>query len=354
MRNKKVVVALDAMGGDYAPLSVIEGAQTALINQKKTDPNILIEYLIFGNKEVLGPIINKYPELKAASIINHAENKIASDDKPSYAMRNSKNTSMGMAITSVKQQQAHAVVSSGNTGALMAIAKLALRTLPGIDRPAIIGLLPTATHKVVALDLGANAECEPSNLVQFAIMGDAFAKVILGKSKPSIGLLNIGSEEIKGNETIKTAAQILHDQDCLNFTGYVEADDITRGVVDVVVADGFSGNIAIKMAEGTAYLCKTLMQNAFKSNFISKIGYLLAKTALKSTFKRIDGRYYNGAMLVGLNGVVVKSHGGADSIAFANAIGVAVELSANDINKKIIQEIDTVQQHLSNSKSHPI
>lgn len=354
MRNKKVVVALDAMGGDYAPLSVIEGAQTALVNQKKTDPSILIEYLIFGNKEILDPILSKYPELKSASLINHAENKIASDDKPSYAMRNSKNTSMGMAITSVKQQQAHAVVSSGNTGALMAIAKLALRTLPGIDRPAIIGLLPTDKHKVVALDLGANAECEASNLVQFAIMGDAFAKVILGKSKPSIGLLNIGSEEIKGNETIKTAAQSLHGQDCLNFTGYVEADDITRGVVDVVVADGFSGNIAIKMAEGTAYLCKTLMKNAFKSSFISKIGYLFTKKALQSTFKRIDGRYYNGAMLVGLNGVVVKSHGGADSIAFANAIGVAVELSINNINKKIIQEIDTVQQHLANSKSRPI
>lgn len=354
MSNKKIIVALDAMGGDYAPLSVIEGAHIALINQQEKDPNLSIEYHIFGDKEILDPILNKYPELKASSLITHSENKIASDDKPSYAMRNSKNTSMGMAITAVKQQQAHAIVSSGNTGALMAIAKLSLRTLPGINRPAIIGLLPTDTHKVVALDLGANAECEPSNLVQFAIMGDAFAKVILGKTKPSIGLLNIGSEEIKGNETIKTAAQNLHDQDCLNFTGYVEADDITRGVVDVVVADGFSGNIAIKMAEGTAYLCKTLMENAFKSSFISKIGYLLAKRALKSTFKRIDGRYYNGAMLVGLNGIVVKSHGGADPIAFANAIGVAVELSANNINKKIIQEIDIVQQHLSRSKSHPI
>ena len=347
MRNKKIIVALDAMGGDYAPSSVIEGAYKALIEQRKTDPSVELKYLIFGNKEIITPMVNKWPALKAASTITHSEHKIASDDKPSYAMRNSKNTSMGMAIAAVKQQQAHAVVSSGNTGALMAIAKLALRTLPGINRPAIIGLFPTDSHKVVVLDLGANAECEPSNLVQFAIMGDAFAKVILGKSKPSIALLNIGSEDIKGNEIIKSAAHALHNQECLNFTGYVEADDITKGVVDVVVADGFSGNIAIKMAEGTSYLCRTLMERAFKSSWMAKLGYLLTRKALKTTFKQIDGRYYNGAMLVGLNGVVVKSHGGADPIAFANAIGVAIELSANNINKQIIHEIDILQQNLA-------
>ena len=354
MYNKKVVVALDAMGGDYAPSSVIEGAYNALINQRKLNSNLSVEYLVFGNREILEPLINQWPELKAVSFITHSEQKIESDDKPSYAMRNSKNTSMGMAINAVKQQQAHAVVSSGNTGALMAIAKLALRTLPGIDRPAIIGLLPTDTGKVVALDLGANAECEPDNLVQFAIMGDAFAKVMLDKSHPSIGLLNIGSEDIKGNETIKSAAQILYNQKCLNFAGYIEADDITRGVVDVVVADGFSGNIAIKMAEGTSYLCRTLLEQAFKSSLIAKLGYLLASAAIKNTFKRIDGRYYNGAMLVGLNGVVVKSHGGADPVAFANAIGVAIELSINNINKKIIQEIDILQQHMLHPHFLPI
>lgn len=354
MYNKKVVVALDAMGGDYAPSSVIEGAYNALINQRQLNSNLSVEYLVFGNREILEPLINQWPELKAVSFITHSEQKIESDDKPSYAMRNSKNTSMGMAINAVKQQQAHAVVSSGNTGALMAIAKLALRTLPGIDRPAIIGLLPTDTGKVVALDLGANAECEPDNLVQFAIMGDAFAKVMLDKSHPSIGLLNIGSEDIKGNETIKSAAQILYNQKCLNFAGYIEADDITRGVVDVVVADGFSGNIAIKMAEGTSYLCRTLLEQAFKSSLIAKLGYLLASAAIKNTFKRIDGRYYNGAMLVGLNGVVVKSHGGADPVAFANAIGVAIELSINNINKKIIQEIDILQQHMLHPHFLPI
>lgn len=354
MNNRKIIIALDAMGGDYAPSSVIEGACNALIAQQKNSPNILLEYQIFGDSEIIKPLVNKFPILKANSSIIHSEHKIESDDKPSYAVRNSKNTSMGMAIASVKQQQAHAVVSSGNTGALMAIAKLALRTLPGIDRPAIIGLLPTESHKIVALDLGANAECEPSNLVQFAIMGDAFAKVILGKSKPSIAILNIGSEDIKGNETIRSAAQILQNQDCLNFIGYVEADNITRGVVDVVVADGFSGNIAIKMAEGTAYLCRTLMEKAFKSSFIAKLGYLFARKALKNTFKSIDGRYYNGAMLVGLNGVVVKSHGGADPVAFANAIGVAYDLSVNNINKQIIQEIDILQQHLSHSNSSAI
>ncbi len=346
MSNKKLIVALDAMGGDYAPLATIEGAYKALMQQKASNSKVTLEYLIFGDLEAISPLVLQFPELKASSTIIHSEHKVAADDRPSYALRNSKNTSMGMAITAVKQQQAHAIVSSGNTGALMAIAKVALRTLPGIDRPAIIGLLPTVDHKVVALDLGANTECTTNNLVQFAIMGDAFAKVILNKEKPSIALLNIGSEEIKGSETIKSAAQILHNQECLNFTGYVEADDITRGVVDVVVADGFSGNIAIKMAEGTAHLCRTLLERAFKSSWLSKLGYFFAKSALKNAFKNIDGRYYNGAMLIGLNGVVVKSHGGADPIAFANAIGVAVELSKNNINQKIIQEINIIQQNL--------
>ncbi len=346
MQNKKLIVALDAMGGDYAPFAVIEGAHRALLQQKALDDQTSIEYLIFGDLETISPLVSQFPELKASSTVIHSENKVASDDRPSYALRNSKNTSMGMAINAVKQQKAHAVVSSGNTGALMAIAKVALRTLPGIDRPAIIGLLPTINHKIVALDLGANTECSTNNLLQFAIMGDAFAKVILNKEKPSIALLNIGSEEIKGSETIKSAAQILHNQECLNFTGYVEADDITRGIVDVVVADGFSGNVAIKMAEGTAHLCRTLLERAFKSSWLSKLGYLLAKSALKNAFKNIDGRYYNGAMLIGLNGVVVKSHGGADAIAFANAIGVTVELCKNNINQKIIQEINIIQQHL--------
>lgn len=344
MAKKKIVVALDAMGGDYAPTSVIQGANQALDSFKNKD--IQIEYLIYGNKEVLEPMLAEIPELKAHSILIHSESKVESNDRPSYALRNSKNTSMGMAINAVKHHEAHAVISSGNTGALMAIAKVALRTLPGIDRPAIAGLFPAIDRKIVALDLGANAECESSNLVQFAIMGDAFAKVILNKSNPTIGLLNIGSEDIKGNEKIKTASQILSSQNCLNFSGYVEADDLPRGAVDVVVADGFSGNIAIKMAEGTAFLCRKLLEKAFKGSFLSKIGYLLAKKSLKDTFKKIDGRYYNGAMLIGLNGIVVKSHGGADKIAFANAVEVAIELCANNINQKIIQEINKVQENI--------
>lgn len=344
MSNKRIVVALDAMGGDYAPTAVIEGANEALESYRNS--KIDIEYLIFGHKDIISPIVDRFPYLKSFSSIIHSEFKVESEDRPSHALRNSKNTSMGMAVNAVKQHDAHAMVSSGNTGALMAIAKVALRTLPGITRPAIVGLFPAIDRKVVALDLGANAECEPNNLVQFAIMGDAFAKVILGNPKPSIGLLNIGSEEIKGNEVVKTAAQILHNQDCLNFIGFVEADDIPRGAVDVVVADGFSGNVAIKMAEGTAFLCRKLLEKAFKSSFLAKIGYLFAKKALKDTFNKIDGRYYNGAMLIGLNGVVVKSHGGADKTAFANAVKVAVELSFHNINQKIIQEINLVQQSI--------
>lgn len=350
MSRKRIVVALDGMGGDYAPYSIIDGANEAIESYRNT--KIAVEYLIYGNKEVLVPLVEKYPYLNSHSTIFHSELKVESDDRPSYALRNSKNTSMGMAINAVKQQDAHAVVSSGNTGALMAISKIALRTLPGIDRPAIVGLFPAVDRKIVILDLGANAECNSSNLVQFAIMGDAFAKVILEKNKPSIAMLNIGSEEIKGNEIIKSAAQILHNQNCLNFTGYVEGDDIPRGVVDVIVADGFSGNIAIKMAEGTSFLCRKLLEKAFKSSILAKIGYLFAKKSLKDTFTKIDGRYYNGAMLIGLNGVVVKSHGGADKIAFANAIKVSVELSYHNINQKIIHEIDSVQQNIQSLNTH--
>ncbi len=346
MVKNKVIVSLDAMGGDYAPSIVIEGAAIALSNYSKKNPSLKIEYLIFGNKEEISSLVENFPILKSNSTIFHSEAKVASDEKPSVALRNSKNTSMGMAINSVKQNHAHAIVSSGNTGALMAISKVALRTLPSISRPAIVGLFPTIDEKVVMLDLGANAECEPENLVQFAIMGDAFAKVILGKQSPKIGILNIGSEDIKGNEVVKNASNMLSNQNCLNFYGNVEADDIPRGVVDVVVADGFSGNIAIKMAEGIGYLCRYLLEKAFKNNFISKIGYLLVKKSLKNTFKTIDGRYYNGAMLIGLNGVVVKSHGGADKIAFANAVEVAIELCVHDINTKIIQEINAVQQNI--------
>ncbi len=347
MKNNRIIVALDAMGGDYAPSIVIEGANKAYLDFKKREPHFSLEYLIFGQKERLLVELEKFPDLKKASSLIHSEGKVAADDKPSYALRNSKNTSMGMAINAIKQKEAHAAVSSGNTGALMAIAKVSLRTLPGITRPAIVTLLPAIDKKIVALDLGANAECEAANLVQFAIMGDAFAKVMLNKLKPSVGILNIGSEDIKGNEIVKKAAQILYEQNCLNFTGYIEADDITQGTVDVVVTDGFSGNIAIKMAEGTALLCRQLLEQAFKSNLISKIGYLLTKKSLKSTFKMIDGRYYNGAMLIGLNGIVVKSHGGADAIAFANAIEVAVELSRQQINQKITQEVESLQRQIN-------
>lgn len=347
MQKEKIVVALDAMGGDYAPNAVIEGADIALTNFKQKYPALSAEFFIFGNKERILSIIDQYPNLKSNSVVIHSEEIVSSDDKPSIALRNSKNTSMGMAINAVKQKDAHAVVSSGNTGALMAIAKVALRTLPGITRPAIIGLFPAIDRKIVMLDLGANAECEANNLVQFAIMGDAFAKVILDKSEPSIALLNIGSEDIKGNDIVKGASSILSEQKTINFVGYIEADDISRGKIDVVVADGFTGNVAIKMAEGTGFLCRKLLEKAFKNSFLANLGYLFAKKALKKAFEAIDGRYYNGAMLIGLNGVVVKSHGGADKIAFANAVGVALELSLKDINNKIIQEIDILQKQIN-------
>jgi phosphate acyltransferase len=343
MLSSKVIVALDAMGGDYAPASIIQGADLVLSEYKASNANIQVEFLIYGQRDLLAPLIDSFPVLKAHSRLIHCESVVGSNDKPSLALRSSKNTSMGMAIDAVKQREADAVVSAGNTGALMAISKVYLRTLPGIDRPAIIGLFPTIDGKVAMLDLGANAECQSDNLVQFAIMGDAFAKVLLNIANPKVGLLNIGSEDIKGNEVVKGAWSVLTNQIGINFTGYVEADDIPLGKVDVVVADGFTGNVAIKMAEGVGYLSRKLLEKSFKSSLMAKLGYLLAKRALKQTFSAIDGRNYNGAMLVGLNGIVVKSHGGADKIAFANAIKVAIELRLKDINQKIIQEVKHLQ-----------
>ena len=346
MAHRKVIIAIDAMGGDFSPQAVIDGAALALNHEIGFNPKANLEFLIFGDIKTVKPLIEKHETLKKFSHFTHSELKILPEDRPSYAVRNYKNTSMGMAVAAVKDHLAHAVVSSGNTGALMAIAKTCLKTLPGIDRPAIVGLFPTIKSKVVMLDIGANAICDSNNLVEFAIMGDAFAKVMLGKTSPKVAILNIGSEDIKGHETVRCAAQELQGKKALNFTGYIEADDIVRGNADVIVTDGFSGNIAIKMAEGTAYLARNLLDQTFKTNLLSRIGYLFTRKPLKQAFQKIDGRHYNGAMFIGLNGVVVKSHGGADSIAFSNAVTCAIKLSRENINNKIINEISIVQQNL--------
>ena len=240
----------------------------------------------------------------------------------------------------VRDGEAAGVVSAGNTGALMALAKLALRTLPGIDRPAIAAIFPTMRGESVMLDLGANVECDSENLIQFAIMGDVFARTVLGTIAPSCGLLNVGSEEMKGHAEIKQAAACLRQMtETLNFHGFVEGDDIAAGTTDVFVSDGFAGNIALKTTEGTARLIKEFLGDAFRSSLSARIGFIFARRGLRKMRDRIDPRRYNGAVFVGLTGIAVKSHGGADAFGFANAVGVAVDMAANGFNEKITEEL---------------
>lgn len=327
-------IALDAMGGDNAPYCVIRGAEMALIRHPG------IKFLIFGNDAQIMPLLKSRPALKAASEIVHTSHIIASDDKPSVAVRRGRASSMWMAIESVKEGRACAVVSAGNTGALMAISKLVLRTLPGVSRPAIAALFPTLRGECVMLDLGANVESGAQDLYRFAIMGDAFARAVLGLSRPRIGLLNVGSEDLKGRSEVKEACILLKDSRLsLNFHGFIEGNDIANGTVDVVVTDGFTGNIALKTAEGAARLIRTYLRDAFNSSPVAKLGGVLASGALKGVKDKLDDRKRNGAMFLGLAGIAVKSHGSADAFGFCNAVSVAVELVAHHINSRIIDEI---------------
>jgi glycerol-3-phosphate acyltransferase PlsX len=327
-------IALDAMGGDNAPASVIHGAAQALVRHPGS------KFLIFGNATTVAPLVAALPQLKNASEIVHTEGVILSDDKPSHAVRRGRDSSMWKAIEAVKDGRACAIVSAGNTGALMAMSKLILRTLPGVSRPAIAALFPTLKGECVMLDLGANVESDANDLFRFAIMGDAFARAVLGLSRPKIGLLNIGIEELKGHDEIKEARELIqtHGHD-LNFHGFIEGNDIAEGTVDVVVTDGFTGNIALKTAEGAARLISTYLKDAFNSSPVSQAGAFLATGALNIVRDKLDDRRRNGAMFLGLNGIAVKSHGGADAYSFCNAISVAIELVAHHINARIIEEM---------------
>ena len=321
------------MGGDYGPKATVEGVKMA----SKIYPNV--KFKLFGDQNI------SEPELKKSGLINseffHTEESIKSDDEPVTALRKLKKSSMRLGINNLSNSESHGFVSAGNTGALMAISKFVLKTLNGINRPAIAGLMPTMKGQTVILDLGANVDCSNDNLVQFALMGDIFSQAVLGIQKPKIGLLNVGSELIKGNEMVKqTHSDLKKIEKKINFHGFVEGNDINKGIVDVVVTDGFSGNIALKTAEGVAELIFTFLKNSYKSSLISKIGYILSKPALNRFKTRIDPRKYNGAVLLGLNGIVVKSHGGTDAFGFCNAIGVAVSLIENSYIHQIEKKLE--------------
>ena len=329
-----ITIALDAMGGDSAPGIVLKGADIA----RQRYPSI--DYLLFGDEEMVRPLLAKLPALSDTTTLVHTNEIVADDAKPSAALRSGRSSSMRLAIDAVADGRAAGVVSAGNTGALMAMAKFVLKMLPGIDRPAIASFFPTQRGESVMLDLGANIECDAENLVQFALMGDVFARTVLGLIEPTVGLLNVGEEDLKGNDAVRGAsARLRLAVTPIRFYGFVEGDDIAAGTVDVVVTDGFTGNVAVKTAEGTAKLFAEFLEAAFRHSLSARIGYLFARGALRKLRMRCDPRRYNGAMLLGLNGIAVKSHGSTDAFGFANAIGVAVDMYVNGFLDKIRVEL---------------
>lgn len=338
--NKQNVIALDAMGGDRAPQEVIEGAELLLQDKKHQNTH----FHIFGNQDTVKPLIDKCAELKHKHTFFNTRNEVSADEKPSNALRNCKESSMYRSVSALKEKSVDAVVSAGNTGALMAISTIVLRTLPQINRPAIIATVPTVKGKTVILDLGANVESNATNLFQFAIMGDAFARITLGISNPRIALLNIGSEEMKGKDSIKLAHSMLKDSNLpINFHGYIEGNEIADGVADVVVTDGFTGNVVLKTMSGNVKIYTHFLKKAFSHNIFAKIKYLISKSVLKIFAKSLDHRHYNGAMFIGINGIVVKSHGSMDRVGICNAIKVACALSTNNINERIASDLKESQ-----------
>lgn len=333
-------IAIDAMGGDEGVRVMVEGAALARRQHDR------FKFLLVGDEVQIKAALENHPNLRAASEVLHAPEVISGEEKPSQAMRRSKNTSMGMSVNAVKVGDAGAAVSGGNTGALMAIAKLALRTMPGIDRPALAGLLPTlGDNDLVMLDLGANTECDSRNLVQFAIMGAAYSRIVTGLESPRVRLLNIGTEEIKGTDKLKEAAARLKEaagELALSFDGFIEADKICRGDVDVVVADGFTGNIALKAVEGTARFVADLLRRAFSSSLRSKFGFLVSRPATELLRGHLDPNNHNGGVFLGLNGVVVKSHGSASALGVANAVAVTARLLENNITDRIAADLAQV------------
>jgi glycerol-3-phosphate acyltransferase PlsX len=325
----RLTIALDAMGGDHAPAVVLKGANIA--RQRHPEAS----FLLVGREAEIRPQLDKLKKLAEVATIIHADDVVAAEDKPSIALRQGRKSSMRLAINAVAEGKAAGVVSAGNTGALMGMAKFVLKTLPGVDRPAIASFFPTMKGETVMLDLGANVECDARNLIDFAIMGRAFARTVLGVPEPTYGLLNVGSEDLKGHDALREARETLASGLVPGFHGFVEGDDITKGTVDVVVTDGFTGNIALKAAEGTAKLMAEYLRRTFRSSMMAGLGYVLARGALKKLRKRMDPRRYNGAVFLGLNAIAVKSHGGTDALGFAHACSVAIDMVKHRLIEKI-------------------
>ena len=327
-------ISIDAMGGDHGPDVVIPAAIRALTKHSG------IKLILVGDENILTAKLKEYQvQNDSRFIIQHASQQVEMDESPALALRGKKDSSMRVAIDLVKSGRASACVSAGNTGALMATAKFVLKMLPGIERPAIVSALPTMKGHTYVLDLGANVDSSAKQLVQFAVMGSVLAESIEGRKNPTIGLLNIGAEEMKGNERVKEAAVLLSKTD-LNYHGFVEGDGMYRGEVDVVVCDGFVGNIALKSSEGVVHMMRHYLRRSFSRNFFTKLVGLLASPILKQFRDDLDPRAYNGANFIGLQGIVIKSHGGADEVGFANAINIAVIEAEQDVPRNISQHLE--------------
>ena len=333
----KVRIALDAMGGDSGAAVVIPGAAISLGRHRDT------EFLLVGDRAKIEPELDRHPQLKAVSKIIHTDVAVSGSDKPSQALRRGRRTSsMWLAIDAVKQGDADVAVSAGNTGALMAMSRFHLRTLKGIDRPAITGIWPTKRGESVVLDLGATIGGDAHHLVSLAVMGAAMASVLFDKKRPTVGLLNIGAEEIKGHEEIREASEILRARNLpeLDYVGFIEGDGIGKGLADVIVTEGFSGNIALKAAEGTARQMAELLRNEIQRSWLSRLGYVFARSAFQALRNKMDPSKSNGGVFLGLNGLVVKSHGGTSAEGFAYAIDVGYEMAHYDLLNKINQMLN--------------
>jgi glycerol-3-phosphate acyltransferase PlsX len=334
---QKVRIALDAMGGDVGASVVVPGAAISLSRHPGT------EFLLFGKRDLIEPQLDRHPTLKAASRVIHTDVAVGMEDKPSQALRRGRKTSsMWLAIDAVKKGEADVAVSAGNTGALMAMARFHLHTLRGIDRPAIAAVWPTLRGDSIVLDLGATIGGDARHLMALAIMGAAMASVLLNIERPTVGLLNIGTEEIKGHEEIREAGEMLRAMNLpqLDYIGFVEGDGIGKGAADVIVTEGFAGNIAVKAAEGTARQMSDFLRTAMSRSWRSKLGYLLARKAFRELRDKLDPKKSNGGVLLGLNGVVVKSHGGTDAEGFAYAVDVGYEMVHYDLLTKINQMLN--------------
>ena len=335
---KTVTIAVDAMGGDHGPPTIVAGC--AVAREKRPE----LHFAFFGDEAKVAAALDKHPELKAQSRTVHTEVAIAMDDKPSVALRRGRRvSSMWLALEAVRDGEADLAISAGNTGALMAMAKFCLKSMPGIERPAIAAIWPTLRGESVVLDVGATIGSTAQQLVDFAIMGEAMARALFGMQRPSVGLLNIGVEEVKGLEPIREAGRMLRDSGLpMHYAGFVEGDDLGKGTVDVVVTEGFTGNIALKTAEGTAKQLAEYLRSAMGRSILSRIGYLFARGAFQTLREKMDPRKVNGGVFLGLNGIVIKSHGGADAEGFSSAVGLGYDVWANGLLDKIAHDVESV------------